>query len=69
MVAEPLEEIALWMERLAAGVGTQRGRRISNTLSDATDWLEAELGTPAAEPTPEAAAGEDVDERDQWRSW
>ncbi len=64
LVAEPLEQIAGALERLATGIGTQRGRWISRRLSDADQWAEE-----ARAAAGEAPGEETADERDQWRSW
>lgn len=66
LVAEPLEEIALRLERLAAGTGTQRGRTASSRLSDADDRAGVARGPSELEPS-EADLGPS-DER-EWRSW
>lgn len=69
LVAEPLEEIAAVLERLAAGRGAQRGRRISARASDARvrrqDGREPEAGGRSLD-APESGP---ADEAEAWRSW
>lgn len=67
LVAEPLEEIVLRLERLASGVGTLRGRTTSRSLSDAGDRIG--ISGEAEELRDLPAAAEMADEEDRWRSW
>lgn len=68
LVAEPLEQIAAGLERLAAGAGARRGMPVSGRLSDA-EGPHVAAADRSSEPR-DGRSGERLpEEPEPWRSW